>query len=243
VISYVTRDVLQRRYPPDPAAHSASCSDVDLPEEAFAAAPRAFTAPAGRLVAVASLEVPYKGIDVLLDAVAAFPAGARPLLTVVGGGRMLDEYRRLAGRLGLGGHLRFTGRLPSGDAIRAELDGADVFVMPSRTEGLPRAMVEAMARALPCIGSDVGGIPELLSPDELVAAGDVAALRRSLAALMSDPIRLSRLSRENLERAHAYSAELLEGRRRDTYRRVLDRASWHPSGGPVEHAGARRGSI
>jgi len=240
-VSYVTGKVLQQRYPPGPSAHSASCSDVDLAEEAFAAAPRAFTAPARRLIAVAGLEVPYKGIDVLLEAMAGFPAGDRPSLTVVGGGRMLDQYRVLAGRLGLDGDVRFTGRLPSGDAVRTELDRADLFVMPSRTEGLPRAMLEAMARALPCIGSDVGGIPELLDRGELVPVGDGRALQRSLAALIADPGRLARLSRENLERARRFSVGSLQGRRIETYRWVLDRTSWAPAGGAAE-APRRAGS-
>ena len=48
------------------------------------------------------------------------------------------------------------------DKVFSWLDSLDVFIQPSRTEGLPRALIEAMSRGLPCIGSNVGGIPELL---------------------------------------------------------------------------------
>jgi glycosyltransferase involved in cell wall biosynthesis len=229
VAAYVTRAALQRRYPPDPSALATHYSDVDLPAEAFVARPRAFSSPARELVAVGSLEVNYKGIDVLLEALRRFANGGRPRLTVVGGGRLLDTYRQSATRLGLDGDVRFAGRVPSGDGVRRELDRADLFVMPSRTEGLPRAMIEAMARGLPCIGSEVGGIPELLETSELVPAGDAGALHRALASLLTDPARLTRISTQNLERARGFAAEVLARRRTETYRTVLDRTSWRPA--------------
>ena len=62
-----------------------------------------------------------------------------------------------------------------GHGVTEQLDAADVFVLPSRQEGLPRAMIEAMARSLPCVGSDVGGISELI-PDWVVPPNDPQAL-------------------------------------------------------------------
>jgi glycosyltransferase involved in cell wall biosynthesis len=228
VVSYVDEAGLRRRYPAGPSAVVAHHSDVDLPPAAFAPRPRVYVAPARRLVAVGSLEVSYKGIDVLLDVVARFPRERRPRLTVVGGGRLLESYRAQAARLALGGDVRFVGRLPAGEAVRRELDAADVFVMPSRTEGMPRAMIEAMARGLPCVGSDVGGIPELLDPPEMVPAGDAAALHRTLAALLGDHTRLSRLSERNLERARRFAVDVLAPRRAGTYRSVQERTAWRP---------------
>ena len=80
-------------------------------------------------------------------------------LTVVGDGRYQAELEARAAQLGLGQRVRFLGRLPAGEAVRAEMKRADVFILPSRQEGLPRAMVEAMALGLPCLGSTVGASP------------------------------------------------------------------------------------
>src|SRR5439155_26719861 len=100
-------------------------------------------------------------------------AGLDVTLDIVGDGRFRPELDRLAAELGIREQVCFRGQLPAGEPVRARLDAADLFVLPSRSEGLPRAMVEAMARALPCIGSNVGGILELLAPEDLAPAGDI----------------------------------------------------------------------
>jgi len=59
----------------------------------------------------------------------------------------------------------FDGVLPAGEAVYQWLDQIDLYIQPSLTEGLPRALIEAMSRGCPAIGSRVGGIPELLQED------------------------------------------------------------------------------
>ena len=159
----------------------------------------------------------------LLAALAKRPAQKRPRLTLVGDGHLLERYRQMANDLGLSACVRFTGRLPAGEGVRKELDAADVFVMPSLTEGLPRAMVEAMARGLPCVGSTVGGIPELLPAEDLVPPSDAAALAAKLVDVLDDPARLTRMSARNLETSRQYAASIQEERRRAFYRELRDR--------------------
>jgi glycosyltransferase involved in cell wall biosynthesis len=118
--------------------------------------------------------------------------------------------------------VRFLGWLPGGPAVRSELDAADLFALPSRQEGLPRAMVEAMARALPCVGSTVGGIPELLLAEDLVPPGDARALARKIREMLTTPGRMTRMSARNLEKARVYREEALAGRRRAFYRHVRE---------------------
>jgi glycosyltransferase involved in cell wall biosynthesis len=123
--------------------------------------------------------------------------------------------------------VRFLGHLPPGDAVRKELDAADLFVLPSRTEGLPRALIEAMARALPCIGSSVGGIPELLSPSERFPPDDVDALAGKILEILGDRNRCSRLSHENLQKAGDHHLDALRPRRQAFYRAVREAtAEW-----------------
>jgi glycosyltransferase involved in cell wall biosynthesis len=131
-----------------------------------------------------------------------------------------------------GSRTLFLGELPAGEAVRAELDRADLFVLPSRTEGLPRAMLEAMARALPCLGSTVGGIPELLPPEDMVSPGDVTALARKIREVLADPPRMSRMSARNLEKAQAYREEILQERRVAFYQHVKEKTeAWLATSG------------
>ncbi len=84
-----------------------------------------------------------------------------------GDGKHLSELKARADEHGLDGRVKFRVEL-SRNEVRYELDKADLLIMPSRQECLPLAMVEAMARGLPCIGFAVGGVPKLLHSDELV---------------------------------------------------------------------------
>ena len=175
---------------------------------------------------VGSLGHLYKAPDSLIEAVAiAAGRGLGVQLTVVGDGKHRSDMESLAAALGVAGRVRFVGNLPSGKAIRDELDQADLFVLPSRAEGLPRALIEAMARALPCLSTGIGGIPELLSVSELVPAGDAPTLATRMCAVLGDTQRLARLSAENLQRARAYHVAALTPRRRAFYEAVRDAAA------------------
>jgi glycosyltransferase involved in cell wall biosynthesis len=89
-------------------------------------------------------------------------------------------------------------------------------------------MIEAMARALPCVGSSAGGIPELLPPEAIVPAGDGAALTDKICEVLSDPSRMSRMSARNLEKARAYRNAVLQPRRIAFYRWVQEATeAWH----------------
>lgn len=214
--SYVTRTALQRRYPC--RSRMFAISDIRLTDDAFCAEPRVFRQPAKRIVFVGTLELLYKAPDVLIEAVARLVSEGHDIeLFVVGDGRERPNLARIPGATLLGSRLRFLGWLPPGSAVRSQLDSADIFVLPSRQEGLPRAMVEAMARGLPCIGSTAGGMYELLPSEYLVRPGDVLHLASVLRDLLRDPTRLSASSSRNLDVAHEYAASRLTPQRTDFY--------------------------
>jgi glycosyltransferase involved in cell wall biosynthesis len=81
-------------------------------------------------------------------------------------------------------------------------------------------MIEAMARGLVCIGSDAGGIPELLPRDALVPRGNAMALADKLAEVIIDGDRMHRMSARNLETATGFRAAALQQRRIGFYRRL-----------------------
>jgi len=165
----------------------------------------------------------YKGQDVLIDAVARCAKGGFQInLVLVGDGRYRERLEQQARHAGVAQFVRFAGHVQPASAVRAELDGADLFVLASRTEGLPRAMVEAMARGLPCIGSAVGGIPELLDPDSLVPPDDAQALAERIQDILANPDRMREMSRKGLAKAAEYREELLRTQRQQFYERVKE---------------------
>ncbi|MEQ4302989.1 glycosyltransferase [Plantactinospora sp. B6F1] len=237
--AYVTDAYLQARYPTRMSATAASIPEGHFPASAYVDRPRTVerTRGAATLISVGSLEQMYKGIDTLVEALARLTTTDPPVRLVhVGDGRCLPRLQQLAARLGVADRVVFTGTLSAGEAVRDQLDAADLFVLPSRTEGLPRALIEAMARGLPAIGSTVGGIPELLPADYLVTPGDVPGLAALIRRLLADPERLADASARNLARARDYSGEVT-GRRRATYyaevRAATERAHRAGVPGPV----------
>jgi glycosyltransferase involved in cell wall biosynthesis len=221
--AYVTQGALQRRYPPAPKVYSTYYSSVELPGDSFVTAPRKaerFRKPA-TLVTVGSLSHYHKAPDILIMAVhACVQEGLDLRLVLVGDGKERRALEAMVAERGLKERVVFAGQLPAGEAVRARLDEADLFVLPSRTEGLPRAMIEAMARALPCIGSTAGGIPELLPPEDMVPPNEVGALAQKVREVLADPGRMQRMSARNLEQSRGYQEEILRGRRASFYQAV-----------------------
>jgi glycosyltransferase involved in cell wall biosynthesis len=143
--------------------------------------------PLRRAVTVANLRR-EKGHDVLLDAAAlvirSFP-DAR--FEIVGGGPARDALVARAEALGVSHAVSFLGHR---DDVPARLADADLFVLPSRSEACPNAVLEAMAAALPIVASRVGGIPELVVDNRsglLVDPDNPRALADGICRLMSEP--------------------------------------------------------
>ena len=221
--AYVTKEALQRRYPcPN---FSVGISDVQLPDEAVVSKPRPRReAGTCTLIFVGSLAQLYKAPDVLIEAIAVcVQEGLDIKLIVVGDGQYRAELEARCATLGLGQRVSFQGLLPTSEAVCQQLDLADIFVLPSHQEGLPKAMVEAMARALPCIGSTVGGIPELLPPEDMVLPGNVTALATKIREVITDPDRMARMSAGNLNKAKEYTDEVLQYRRIAFYRYLKEK--------------------
>jgi phosphatidyl-myo-inositol dimannoside synthase len=204
VVMFVTTNVLQRKYPSSGRVFSGS--DVALDDSAFICGQplRRWENGASTLVTVASLDQPYKGIAVLLDAVGELRRSGRLVtLLVAGGGALMGELQAQAQSLGIASHVEFLGQLDR-EGVQRTLDRADVFVLPSLTEGLPRALLEAMARGLPAVATTVGGIPELLPADCLVPPRNAVALARRLREVMAKPAALMAMAQRNQKVARTF---------------------------------------
>jgi len=165
----------------------------------------------------------YKGPDILLQAVAiCLKRGTLVKASFVGEGRYLKDMESLSRNLSVAGYVSFLGQLDFGTPVYDFLDSMDLFVMPSRAEGLPRALVEAMARGCPCIGSNVGGIPELLAPEDLVPPNNPEALAQKIMEVTANPERMKAMSERNLARAKQFDPEVLRDARLAFYKYVKD---------------------
>ncbi|MEM9226502.1 MAG: glycosyltransferase family 4 protein, partial [Verrucomicrobiota bacterium] len=221
---YVTEHTLQRRYPPRSGSYSVGISDVELTQvRESPRTPESFRTDDPQLIFVGNFEYAYKGLDVLIKAMGILKhQGHSMCLKVLGDGNTRQSIEALARTQGVADQVRFLGRVPSGETVNRELDSADVFVLPSRQEGLPRAMVEAMARGLPCLSTKVGGIPELLGEEAMVPPNDASALAEALAKLTSDADRLTAESERNLNRAHDFLANDKAAQRLGFYRTLKE---------------------
>ncbi|HZJ12134.1 MAG TPA: glycosyltransferase [Methyloceanibacter sp.] len=126
-----------------------------------------------------------KGIDLLLEALAAHQAVFPGRALIVGSGPEEASLKRLARRLGLNGRVSF----PGAQSARSAFARARCVVVPSRAESFPYIVLEAAAARMPMIATDVGGIPEIAGNIgmPLIPAGDVGALAGQLRAFLSDP--------------------------------------------------------
>jgi glycosyltransferase involved in cell wall biosynthesis len=174
----------------------------------------------------------YKGPDVLLQALAiCLKSGNRWKTSFVGEGRYLNNMESLSRGLSVERYVKFLGQLDFGSSIYDFLYSIDLFVMPSRSEGLSRALVEAMSRGCPCIGSNVGGIPELLAPEDLVPPNNSEALAEKITEVTADPARMKEMSERNLARAKQFDPEALLDARLAFYRYVRDHSGSNAKSG------------
>ena len=165
---------------------------------------------------------PGKGQQHLLRAAAIVRSqlpDARFLL--VGLGPNEQELRREVSRLGLDGTVTFTGFREDAPRIAAALD---VYVQPSEAEGLPIALLEAMALERAVVATSVGGTPEVIRGPEqgvLVPPRDPGAIASSVLELLRDPGRRARMGLRASERAREFDIRHAVGRMEEVYEELI----------------------
>ena len=141
--------------------------------------------------------LPKKGVDLLLRAWAKV-CQEHPTahLVILGDGPFRAELSALADTLGVSKHVSFQGHV---DNVSHYLWAADVFVLPSKAEGLSNALMEAMAAGLPCVASKVGGNIDLITDGEnglLFDSGNEAQLVAALSNLLRNEAEARKLGRK-----------------------------------------------
>jgi glycosyltransferase involved in cell wall biosynthesis len=222
---YVTRSTLQAIYPPPALFSYASNVSImpvskELLQERQAKIDR-WQAKAFFVVGImGSYNNNYKGIDVLIRAISLVRKNHNldVQLEIVGTGNR-NIFVNVIKECSSDGWIKFKGRL-NRKSVYLWLDEIDIYVQPSRTEGLPRALIEAMSRACPAIATDVGGIPELLPQEYLVPPESSELLAEKISFLISHKEEAKIAARESFYQATHYSEDSLKERRDAFWREV-----------------------
>lgn len=141
--------------------------------------------------------VEKKGHDILIKALAALPAELAWRWIHIGGGGLLPQLKKLANDAGISNRISWLGSQPQ-EVVLDHYRSADLFVLANRVagdgdrDGLPNVLLEAQSQGLPCVASNVSGVPELIDDSitgQLVAPDDADQLAAALTALITNPER------------------------------------------------------
>lgn len=225
-ISCVTEFYLQKHYYSKKAdAFTSHYSTLELPKE-FYGFPKKY--PEGKTFTLANVanQIQFngrKGFNEIIEAISILKKkGVIVNAKFVGQDyhNGITQFMDLSRCLDVEKQIEFMGYL-----TRPELDdflsSVDMFVMPTRAEGLPRVIIEAMAKGLPAISTPVSGNPELLDTHFLVKYEDVQTLANRIEELIIDKELYEKTSFENFNNSQKYEATVLE-RKRDAFYQKLE---------------------
>lgn len=212
---YVTSEFLQKRYPTK--GKSIGCSDVVLKDiDTTVLKKRLLKIENSQeplvLGTVAAIDVPYKGQADVINVIAK--GNKKKLFYQIVGQGNSNKLQNLVDQNQLQNEVQILGSL-SHDQVFEFIDTIDLYIQPSKQEGLPRAVIEAMSRACPVIGSNIAGIPELINKAALFEAGNLDEINNVIAQI--DKNILGQWAEENFNKAAAFKRKTLDGKRKQFY--------------------------
>ncbi|MBR3865711.1 MAG: glycosyltransferase family 4 protein [Clostridia bacterium] len=215
---YVTNSFLQNRYPTKGV--NTNCSNVEIDtvsEEILEKRIEKIRADKEKIIlgTTAAVNVPYKGQQYVIEALGKLKKeGITNFVYQMVGDGSRERLEKVIEENDVADQVEFMGVMTH-DKVFAWLDTIDIYVQPSRQEGLPRALIEAMSRGLPAIGAKTGGIPELILP-ECIFSNTSSNIDEICALLKSyDTERMEKESRRNHEESKIYLINNIKKRRND----------------------------
>ena len=133
-----------------------------------------------------------------------------------------ENWLNIIKKYGVSNNIYFDGTLPSGQEVYNWMDKLDIYIIPSLQEGMPRALIEAMSRACPCIGSNVGGIPELIENECIIQKKNEKELEYKIIELIEDKDKMKNIAKRNFYKSQEYEKNKLEEKRDKFRKEVLD---------------------
>lgn len=234
-VSYVTQYALQEQYPSRARISGKNTeeyfesyySSIILKDDFFAPA-RDYSKIGNKVKLVHTannINNDVKGHDVVIEVVKKLnDLGIDASVTFIGDGDLRPELEKMAEVLGVGTKVVFTGLLGSAMEVREKLLGADIFILPTKAEGLPRAVIEAMAVGLPCLSTPVNGIPELLEKEYMFDPMDSQGFTKKIIELLQNPEKMGQTSMRNINKAREYEETVLQQRRIEFYTKLKNLA-------------------
>jgi len=212
---YVTKDFLQKRYPT--TGKSIGCSNVsiqtgigDVLEKRYERINNHETSGNLKIGTAAAIDVPFKGQEYVIMALAKLKKrGIIYEYHLIGKGNK-NRLEHIAKQQDVINQVFFHGAIPHHEVLDF-FDNIDIYIQPSKQEGLPRALIEAMSRGCLCFGSKIAGIPELLDDDYLFPKGDAHKIAMQLESISSDSLREQ--AKRNFDIAKSYDYQILDQRR------------------------------
>lgn len=209
--AYVTEFALQKKYP-FKGIWQTHYSSINLSEDFFREEKKIHKLKL-KIIGIGNLDVRYKGVDYLLDGLRILKNKGIPFqLEWIGSGKLLDEYKELSINNMIDEYVLFRGGQPN-NKIPEFLSNNNVFILPSLTEGLPRVLIEAMASRLICIGTNVGGVSELLNKDCIIPPRSAEAIANKLIQVDENFDEYFSYTQQNFEKAKEYLPNVLKLRR------------------------------
>lgn len=213
---YVTNSFLQKRYPT--TGKWIGCSNVNLSTGVNGVLEhrieqliyREKTNAVMKIGTAAAIDVPYKGQAYVIEAIGILKKEGFSFEYHLVGGGISKMLKKLAIQYNVEDCVFFHGRVAH-DKIVEFLDDLDIYIQPSKQEGLPRATIEAMSRGCLCLGSNIAGIPELLDSRFLFPKGDAKSISNILRHISFDECK--RQACRNYEVAKEYDKDVLNAKR------------------------------
>lgn len=214
---YVTKEFLEKRYPCD--GEWMDCSDVELQsmdEEILSKRLDKIQKMNGQMTlgTLAQVDVKYKGQEYVIRAIAELKEKGKIFKYKLAGSGSNEYLLNIAKKCNVIDQVEFCGVL-SHDQVFDWLDNIDFYIQPSKQEGLPRAMIEAISRACPAAGSTAGGMGELVSDKYIFHKAKVKEIVYILDNLTKED--MSSEACANFETAKNYKKEVLDSKRKDFY--------------------------
>lgn len=215
-VVYVTKEYFQNKYPTK--GKNINCSNVNIEnvsDDILESRVNKIKSSNNtyKIGLMGSLNVKYKGQDTAIKAISLLKNKFNIELHFLGSGDK-ENWIDLIKQYGVENSVFFDGTLPSGDPVYNWLDNMDIYLQPSLTEGLPRSVIEAMSRGCPVIGTEAGGIPELLQKELVIKKKDYKDLAIKIEKLLNDKKMMEKIAKENFEEAKKYNKSLLNEKRR-----------------------------